>query len=151
MIPHVVCDFNEGNDDRWYLRQIKEAIASQYQDSIRLLDNDPGFLGVKMELIKCNLVIASRMHCAINALTANIPTIFKSYSRKAVGMCQYVDGNTDWVLPIERFALEHALESKVRSMIKKLPHTRLYLSTRIPNIQRNAYLSKESLKDLFGQ
>jgi len=151
LIPHVVSDFNEGDDDRRYLRQIKQAIESEYQSTISLLDNDLGFVGVKRELIKCSLVIASRMHCAINALAAHIPTIFMSYSRKAVGMCRYVYGNTDWVLPIEQFAAEHTLVSMVGSKIEKITEAGRYLSTRIPEIQRDAHLPMTRLKNFLSQ
>lgn len=103
LIPHVVGHFNEGDDDLRYLRRVKEAIASEHQAAVTLLDTDTGFVGAKKELVKCDLVIAARMHCAINALAAHVPTILVSYSRKAVGMCQYVYGNSDWVIPLNEF------------------------------------------------
>ena len=55
LIPHVVTDFNEGDDDLRYLRKIQKAVASEYQDALTLLESDPGFVGTKKELIKCDL------------------------------------------------------------------------------------------------
>lgn len=139
LIPHVVSDFNEGDDDLRYLRKIKEAIASEYQKSLILLGMDLGFVDTKKELIKCNIVIAARMHCAINALAANVPTILVAYSRKAVGMCQYVYGNDDWVIPLSVFVKEGVLEEKVGSMKKQELEIRDYLCKRIPEIQNDSY------------
>ncbi len=146
LIPHVVCSFNAADDDYRYLWKIKQVISSEYQKNVSLLDNDPGFVGTKREIINCNLVIAARMHCAINALAAHTPTIFLSYSRKAVGMCHYVYGNEDWVVPIDQLASEQGLESKIRSMLSKDYRIRKYLSKRIPEIQNEAFSPLQRLK-----
>ncbi len=145
MIPHVVCDFNERDDDLHYLRKLKKHIAPKYQEAVTLIDNDLGFIGTKKELIKCDLVIAARMHCAINALAAHVPTILLSYSRKAVGMCEYVYGNGDWVIPLNEFGSNHTLE-KIRSMIKQQQNIRTYLAERIPKIQQDAYRPMRALR-----
>jgi len=150
LIPHVVSDFSEGDDDLRYLRKVKRAIASEHRELLTLLEADPGFVGVKKELIKCDLVIAARMHCAINALAAQVPTIFVAYSHKAVGMCRYVYGNDNWVLPLSEFMKEYMLEEKVLSMKNQLPRVQDYLSKRIPEIQQEAYSSSLRLKEVLG-
>lgn len=149
LIPHVVCDFMEGDDDLRYLHRIKQAIASEYQQAVTLLNNDIGFVDTKKELIKCDLVIAARMHCAINALAAHVPTILVAYSRKTVGMCQYVYGNQDWVLPLNEFGSNHTLE-KIRSMIEQQQQIRAYLAKRIPEIQQDAYRPMQRLREVLG-
>lgn len=148
LIPHVVCDFNEGDDDLRYLLRLKQAIASECQEAVTLLNNDTGFVGTKKELIKCDLVIAARMHCAINALAAHVPTILVAYSRKAVGMCEYVYGNGDWVIPLNEFGSNHTLE-KIRSIIKQQQQIRAYLAKRIPEIQHDAYRPIQTLKEIL--
>lgn len=148
LIPHVVCDFMEGDDDLRYLRRLKQAIKSEYQEAVTLLNNDIGFVGTKKELVKCDLVIAARMHCAINALAAHVPTILVSYSRKAVGMCEYVYGNGDWVIPLNEFGSNHTLE-KIRSIIKQQQQIRAYLAKRIPEIQHDAYRPIQTLKEIL--
>lgn len=139
LIPHVVTDFNEGDDDLRYLRRVKRAIASEHQDALSLLEADPGFVGAKKELVKCDLVIAARMHCAINALAAHVPTILVYYSRKADGMCQYVYGDSNWVIPLSEFATRGVLENKVRSMKNQETKIRDYLEKRIPEIQQDTF------------
>lgn len=148
LIPHVVCDFMEGDDDLRYLRRVKQAIASEYQGAVTLLNHDIGFVGTKKELIKCDLVIAARMHCAINALAAHVPTVLVAYSRKAEGMCQYVYGNQDWVLPLNEFGSNRTLE-KISSMIKQQQQIRVYLAKRIPEIQHDAYRPMQTLKEIL--
>lgn len=150
LIPHVVSDFNEGDDDLRYLRKVKRAIAPEHHESLSLLESDPGFVGAKKELIKCDLVVAARMHCAINALAARVPTILVAYSSKAVGMCQYVYGNGDWVLPLSEFSKEGVLEEKIRSMKKQESEIRDYLEKRIPEIQKDSYRPMRRLKEVLG-
>lgn len=148
LIPHVVSDFNAGDDDLRYLRRVKQAIASEYQEAVTLLNNDIGFVGTKKELMKCDLVIAARMHCAINALAAHVPTILVSYSSKATGMCEYVYGNGDWVIPLHEFGSNHTLE-KVTLMIEQQQQIRAYLAKRIPEIQQDAYRPMQTLKGIL--
>lgn len=149
LIPHVVSDFDELKDDLRYLHKIKQMVAPEHRKMITLIANDPGFIGIKKELIKCDLVIAARMHCAINALAAYVPTILISYSQKAVGMCQYVYNNGDWVIPLDEFAIRHVLERKVRLMLNKQLEIRTYLSERIPEIQQDAYQPASRLKKIL--
>ena len=148
LIPHVVCDFYEGDDDLRYLRKVKQAIASEYHKAITLLDNDIGFVATKKELIKCDLVIAARMHCAINALAAHVPTLLVSYSPKALGMCQYVYGNSDWVIPLNKFTYDDVVK-KVRLMINQQKKIRLFLSRRITEIQEEAHLPIQVLSEML--
>ncbi|MHC4110300.1 MAG: polysaccharide pyruvyl transferase family protein [Planctomycetota bacterium] len=149
LISHVVCDFMEEDDDLRYLHRLKQAIASEYQEDVTLLNNAIGFVGTKKELIKCNLVIAARMHCAINALAARVPTLLVSYSRKAEGMCRYVYGNGDWVVPLREFSTEGVLEEKVRSMKNHETAIRDYLDKRIPEIQQDAYRPMQRLREVL--
>lgn len=149
LIPHVVCAFKESDDDLRYLQKLQQAISPEYQQSVSVLESDLGFIGVKNELIKCDLVIAARMHCAINALAAHVPTIFISYSRKSEGMCRYVYGNKDWVLQLHEFAIESVLEKQVGAMINTNYELRAYLNKRIPEIQKEAHHPMQRLKEIF--
>ncbi len=148
LVPHVVCDFNEADDDLRYLRQIQKNMAPEYNKMVLLLDNDIGFVGTKKELIKCDLVIAARMHCAINALAAHVPTILVSYSHKAVGMCQYVYGNSDWLIPLNEFSSVNVIQ-KASLMIKQQQNIRTYLTQRILEIQQDANRAMPVLKTML--
>jgi len=148
LIPHVICDFSEGDDDLRYLQKVKEVIKPEYQNKITLLDSDSGFIGIKNELINCDLVIAARMHCAINALAAHVPTILVSYSRKAVGMGQYVYNNSEWVVSLYEFLPDNILK-KVSNLTGKIKETRSYLAQRIPEVQNDAFRPAKALRRIL--
>ncbi len=146
LIPHVVSNLGEGDDDLRYLQKVKQAMEPGYQATVTVLESDPGFIGTKKELLNCDILVAARMHCAINALAAGIPTIFVAYSRKAVGMAQYVYGNHDWVVSLDQFMTENVLETKVQAMRNRNEEIRTLLANRIPQIRQEAYRPIERLK-----
>lgn len=149
LIPHSVADFNEGDDDLRYLELVRKTILPKYHEAITIIENDIGFLGTKKELIKCNIVIAARMHCAINALAARVPAIFVSYSRKSIGMCDYVYGHSDWTISLNREHMEDILIDKVKDMMKNEKEIRKYLNKRIPEIQDECYRPLGELKRIL--
>lgn len=106
LIPHVISN-NINDDDFRYLKSIYERLPGQYQPKVKLIENDPGFIGIKHEIMKCDVVIAARMHCAINAVATNVPVILLSYSSKAKGMCKYVYGNDQFVMDLSQFKIEN--------------------------------------------
>ena len=101
-LPHVLSPSIYDND-LFYMQAICEGIPSQYRDRIRIVDTDPGFVGLKQYIVQCDYVIAARMHCAINAITTSVPTLFLSYSEKAKGMSDFVYGSKDAVLSLKDF------------------------------------------------
>jgi colanic acid/amylovoran biosynthesis protein len=136
LIPHVVCDFNINDDDLRYLTAIRNTIPNNLLDRVHLIDSDPGFIGTKQILAECDIVIAARMHCAINAVAAGVPTIFVAYSQKAVGMAEYVYGNKEWVIPLKELS-----EDKLLSLVK----TQLLLKDRTFLVKLNNELQKSVL------
>jgi len=149
LIPHVVCKGMKGDDDWRYLQTLRRALGSPYEGVVTLLSNDAGFIGTKRELKKCDLVMATRTHCAINALAAHVPTILVSYSRKATGMCQYVYGNSDWTVPLTKFLPESILPMLGR-LVGRIDETCGYLAKRVPEIQDAAFRPAQALKDMLA-
>ncbi len=147
LIPHVVCDFNEDDDDLRYLRQVKSKISENLKDDVFLITDDIGFIKTKEVLSKCDIVIAARMHCAINSISLGIPTIFLSYSQKAFGMAEYVYGNTKMVIPLNEFMnpektfklIEYMLEGDITNFINK----------RMISIKKEAYFPINHIENLF--
>jgi polysaccharide pyruvyl transferase WcaK-like protein len=149
LLPHVVCESEEADDDRRYLRKIFQAIEQEYKKNVILVDEDLGFVGTKKELAKCDVVIAARMHCAINALAATVPTILVSYSKKSIGMTDYVYGDNEWVISIDAFTNKSALENKVNKMLIHKSDIQKQLQKRIIEIKSEAYSSLNSLSNLI--
>ena len=112
LLPHVV-DTLEIDNDYTYLRKVYDALPLNVKRRVLMVDNDPGFIGIKKEILRCDLTISARMHCCINSLTCGIPTIFLSYSEKSKGMCKLIYGTDQNCIPIEDFAPDKIVD-KIR-------------------------------------
>ena len=114
-IPHVISKAPDDND-LWFMEKIKDNM--RYKNHVQIADVSKGFLGAKEHIAECRAVIAARMHCAINAVEENIPTIFVSYSQKSIGMCKYIYGDCDMLVDLQRMdqdlfkVLDKALEGE---------------------------------------
>lgn len=116
LLPHVLSK-DVKDDDYRYLLKIKEAVSNkQYGDKIDIVENDPGFIGIKEHIKKCNVVIAARMHCGVNAVVTHTPTIFLSYSKKSLGMASLIYGNTDFVVNLDEFNTSSIIISKIKEI-----------------------------------
>jgi polysaccharide pyruvyl transferase WcaK-like protein len=148
-IPHVVDHLNERDDDLRYMRKIIENLPDDVANKVELYDEDLGFLGAKTEIRKCHIIIAARMHCSINAISAGVPTILVSYSQKAVGMAEYVYGSRKWVIPIKEFN-SLLLINLVKDMLSEYSFIADYLKYRIPYIQDDARNAGIALAELLN-
>ena len=87
----------------------------KHKNNVTFADCSGGFLGIKKQLRECKIVISARMHCAINAVCENVPTIFLSYSQKSIGMCKYVYGDDKWVILLNE--IQTNLIEKAKEML----------------------------------
>ena len=107
---------NPNDNDLLYLRKIYESVPSEYQAKITLVDTDPQFIGIKSYLSRCDYVVAARMHCAINAITLSVPTLFLSYSEKAKGMAEFIYNSKDFVISLEDFENPQLIACKLQNL-----------------------------------
>lgn len=114
-IPHVVTEKESSDNDLLFLQEIFDIIPNEYRRSISIYDGKKDFLSVKKVLRCCEMVIAARMHCAINALREGVPTILLSYSEKSLGMAEYIYGTNQWVIGMDE--LENRLQPLVTEML----------------------------------
>ena len=98
LVPHVLSKSINDNDFA-FMQKIREKM--KHSDGTVIADCSKGFLGIKNQIRECCVVVSARMHCAINAIVEGIPTIFLAYSQKSIGMCEFVYGNTDFVINIK--------------------------------------------------
>jgi colanic acid/amylovoran biosynthesis protein len=150
LVPHVISPFYPPDDDLTYLIGIRDRISSDLQSRVEVLDGDLGFMGTKRRLAECDLVIAARMHCAISALSARVPTLLLAYSQKAFGMGQYVYGDRDLVIDIKDLTPELMLE-KTRSLLNQRTGLLDHLQTRIPEIIQEAYHPLTALRRILPE
>ena len=102
LLPHVISPYYIDNDLS-YMRDIYDELPFEYQSKVSLIDTDPSFIGLKKEIMKCDYVIAARMHCAVNAISTGIPAVFLAYSEKAKGMAEYIYGSQVPVMALTKF------------------------------------------------
>lgn len=102
LLPHVISP-NCNDNDLYYMRNIYESLPQDYKKRVSLIDIDPAFVGLKHEIIKCDYVIAARMHCAVNALSVGVPSVFLAYSEKAKGMSEYIYDSQKPVIALSQF------------------------------------------------
>ena len=96
LLPHVLSP-DPNDNDLLFLQKIFGELDDDTRKSTRFADSGHGFLGIKNEIHKCDLVVSARMHCAINSIVEGVPTIFVSYSQKSYGICRYVYGDLKWI------------------------------------------------------
>lgn len=98
LVPHVFAP-HAGDNDESFLRMVLEKLDETHRRRCELV-TPKSFIDTKRYLAQCQLVVAARMHCAVNAICVGIPTVFLSYSKKSIGMCELVYGSRDWVVSL---------------------------------------------------
>jgi polysaccharide pyruvyl transferase WcaK-like protein len=146
-IPHVINEKIDKDNDLKYLKEIYNLLPKQCQELIYIECDAQGFLGTKAVLKTCDLVIAARMHCAVNAISEGVPTIFLTYSQKGLGMAKYVYGNNEWVVPL--LDIKKLLPLKVLNMIDSKNLISNCISERIEKIKLEEQRIIISFKNLI--
>lgn len=112
-LPHVLAHSKKDNDLTYMQRIADKVRAAGYE--VEIVNSDPGFTGLKHYLVKCDFIIAARMHCAVNAISMNIPTLLLAYSEKANGMADFAYGTKETVISLTDFEDYN----KVADIVKK--------------------------------
>lgn len=147
LIPHVISS-QAVNDDLNYMKIIRDKISEEYVNDVKLIEEDIGFVNTKTILSSCDLVIAVRMHCAINAISVGIPTIFIAYSTKAYGMAEYVYGNEKWLINLEHLNSKN-LELIVKKMLSEKDSIKKYLNIKKNYLKQRSYLAANEIKKIL--
>ena len=117
LIPHVYSPFDKFDNDYEFLNKIYENLPSNIKKYTKLV-KPKSFIDVKRYLSECKLVVAARMHCAVNAITESIPTIFLSYSIKSKGMAEFIYGELNWFLNLNE--IENELPNLILELNNKI-------------------------------
>lgn len=117
LIPHVMSPFTTEDNDFIFLKKIYNNLSEKIKEKTVLV-KPKNFIDTKSYLGKCKVVIAARMHCAVNSITVGTPAIFLSYSQKARGMAKYVYGDDKWCIPLQHISEE--LQPALYSMLNDL-------------------------------
>jgi len=136
LVPHVICPERPEDDDYGFLKRIQETLSDEASSRVQLLPPDLGALRTKAFLAGCTAAVAARMHCAIAAMSMGVPTLLLSYSPKSVGMCQYVYGSRDWVVPLS--AGKEEVMRRLDELIGRGEAVRSVLQERVPQLKAEA-------------
>lgn len=147
LVPHVICPWNPMDDDHGYLTELYALLSRATQARVRLLPPDLGARRTKAIIGKCEALLAARMHCAIAGVSMGVPTLFLSYSAKAVGMCQYIYGSRDWVMAVDSQP-ERILEA-VGKLLAQKEDLRSRLQQRLPLVQTEALAAGRYLREML--
>lgn len=131
MIPHVISPINSDDNDLDFQRRLLNYVDKTIKEKIRFAGHEDGFLGIKHSICECRFVIAARMHCAINALTECVPTIFLIYSSKSMGMAEYIYGSDRWTVGLDDL---QSFGDKVYEMNQSYPQIKNYLGKRLKEL-----------------
>lgn len=135
-IPHVVNDQDLRDDDLKYLEKLNLELK-KYEIDSQIISQKKGFLSIKEELVKCDMLLAARMHCAVNSITCGVPTVFLSYSPKSKGMCEHVYGSCEMFFDMNDLLNEDNLK-RLESINLKLGDIKLYLAQRNSDLMIDA-------------
>jgi polysaccharide pyruvyl transferase WcaK-like protein len=143
LVPHVLSPLSEKDNDLIFLRNVYNSIPEAYAQSVSLLDTAKGFLGTKSFLKTCDIMIAARMHCAINSVFEGVPTIFLTYSLKGLGMANYIYGDFKWAISL--LDIEKELKNKTLDMLSSKELISEQIKKRIKEIKSD----EARIVDLF--
>lgn len=142
LIPHVISP-DPGDNDLLFLKKIAGVMDSAHAARTEVVE-PTGFLDAKRYLRRCRLVVAARMHCAVNAMCEGVPTILLSYSQKAIGMCDFIYGSDRWVLPLKE--AEGLLPPRLAELSGLAEDNHSALLERVGTIRKNAFDSQSFRK-----
>jgi colanic acid/amylovoran biosynthesis protein len=115
LIPHVTGPVGKKlRDDRVIARMVFGNICNARNIELILFD-DPFSIGDAIS--SCNIFIASRMHAAISAISAGIPSLLLAYSSKTLGLANAL-GLHDYAIDVR----EREYEELKNEIISKLEY-----------------------------
>ncbi len=149
LISHVICDSDPVDDDLGWAKRLLAALRETLRDDVTLIEGDPGYCGLRDTLLSCDIVIAARMHCAINAMSLGVPALLVSYSAKAAGMARYVFGHDRWTVPFSATG-DGSLVAAAEALLSQRDAVHAQLCYRMPQIKTDARRSVVALKQMIA-
>ncbi len=152
LIPHVVARHTEGDDDYRYLAKMRQLLDETGSDaeSVSLLPGNLGARRTKGVISRCDALVAARMHCGIAGVSSQTPTLFVSYTSKAVGMAEYVYGDLEWQVSLSDFSKPETVDTIAR-LLDRSDQTTEYLSDVYPKFRHDALRGGVALDEALGQ
>lgn len=139
-LPHYVSGFR--NDDLEVCGRILQNMKNKNRARIVNVDTVEEF---KSLLDRMDLVISSKMHPAVLAVSGHVPTLCIAYDHKQIGFFEQL-GMTDCVLPVSDISFER-LSSSIDYVWNRKDEIRALLKERIPALQNEI---RKAVKQLLN-
>lgn len=133
LIPHVLSPHTTIDNDYLFLGKVFEGLSDDIKEKSVLVKPE-GFLDAKRYLKQCKIVVAARMHCAVNALIEGVPTIFLSYSQKSRGMSNFIYGNEKWCVSL--CEIKTSLITTFNELNSSCDIVRSVINKRLPDVDK---------------
>ena len=147
LVPHVLA-VDPADNDALFLKKLYAVCCRELHDAIQCA-TVTSFDEAHIALGSCDVVIAARMHCAINALMAGVPTIFLGYSQKAEGMARYYYKKKIGYLPMQMLD-ENSLVTITNEFLNNIESYRQFVSVRSVELRDSALSTGFFLEEIRG-
>jgi colanic acid/amylovoran biosynthesis protein len=146
LIPQVTS--NLGNDDD---RLVNRRVYGRLHDrtNVRLVDDHIDHRQIKAFYASLDLLIGTRFHSVIFALTSYVPSIAVAYEHKTTGIMRDL-GLEKWVVDI-RAVDETVLTQRAESLLLEAPSYRSYLEEVLPPYIDEAKHASEMMAEVFAR
>lgn len=145
LIPHVIARTGSYESDSDACRHVRSTLPRSLQDRVSIAPECTDPREVKWYISQCDWFCGTRMHSAIAALSAGVPTASIAYSMKTQGVFETCGVPDEVVDP--RVLETEAVIDRVYEGWRRREVTRQILKTRIPQVLE---LSRQQL-DLIVQ
>lgn len=148
LIPHEIRESNKHtNDDRFLCNIIKGALESKAKGRVVAMVNDYSAQQIKSVIGYLQLLVGSRYHSLVAALSVRIPVIALGWSHKYVELLKLVD-LSDYVFDYGELEESALLQKTKNSWIKRLDNRHL-LEKKLPQIEAGVDSVFDDLADMI--
>ena len=144
-IPHVISPHTVEDNDLLFLEKVVNKLPENLKEKT-ILVRPKNFIDAKIYLNQCKVVIAARMHCAVNSIIEGTPAIFLAYSQKSKGMAGFIYGGEHWCVPIQQ--IDRNLLPVITELMENYNNIKAQIDKRNIEISEiyNAYFTSISLE-----
>jgi polysaccharide pyruvyl transferase WcaK-like protein len=142
LVPHVVPVEGGGENDLQACRKLWRELPEELKRSVVLVETDEGepFFDqceVKYVIGQCDMMLGSRMHATIAAISQFIPTIGLAYSKKFAGVYETV-GVEDCVADLRKLTNDEIM-SIIKTAHQNIDEIKKRLEKTIPEVKERIY------------
>lgn len=129
LVPHVTIETSHDNDYR-FLLSAGERVPG-WGDRVTILPPNLTAAETKWVISRTRAFAGARMHAAVAALSALIPTLMLGYSMKYKGISRDLFGHEDWLIPVDKL-LPEAFAEKLTDLLQREEEVRSRLTEVLP-------------------